>query len=133
MDETIKSNSIFVVLDIFDQKNIVGKDCKWLIQRDDFEHIENENFKHLMMRLHNATMEEELLEQAKKEDDFTKDLDREFRKFQLLLENEISLKEEEKRQKEEERRQKEEERRQNILLLQKIEELNKTIEALKKK
>ncbi|MBP7642402.1 MAG: hypothetical protein KA767_03630 [Saprospiraceae bacterium] len=78
-------------------------------------------------------MEEELLEQAKKEDDFTKDLDREFRKFQLLLENEISLKEEEKRQKEEERRQKEEERRQNILLLQKIEELNKTIEALKKK
>ncbi|MBK8391744.1 MAG: hypothetical protein IPL23_21790 [Saprospiraceae bacterium] len=92
MDETIKSNSIFVVLDIFDQKNIVGKDCKWLIQRDDFEHIENENLKHLMMRLHNATMEEELLEQAKKEDDFTKDLDREFRKFKLLLENEISLK-----------------------------------------
>ncbi|HPN69958.1 MAG TPA: hypothetical protein PLZ32_10580 [Saprospiraceae bacterium] len=126
LDETIKSNSIFVVLDIFNQKNIVGKDCKWLIQRDDFEHIDNENLKHLMMRLHNATMEEELLEQAKKEDDFTKDLDREFRKFQLLLENEISLKEEEKRQKEEERRQ-------NILLLQKIEELSKTIEALKKK
>jgi hypothetical protein len=77
-----------------------------------------------MMRLNEATLEAELIEKAKLEEEFNRDIELMISKFENEAIQERKLKEEERKLKEEEQKMKEEERKLK-------EEALKEIEALK--
>jgi hypothetical protein len=102
-----KENHIFAVLDIFDQQFISDENKKWILEKDNLTSISNDKLKQLMMRLHEATLEAELIEKAKLEEEFNRDIELMISKFENEAIEERKLKEEALKLKEEEKKLKE--------------------------
>jgi hypothetical protein len=120
LQHTEKENMLFKILDIFDQKYISNIEKKWLLDIQDSEAITNTKYKQLIMRLHTATLEAELLEKAKQEDEFNKDVEMMLSRIELETIHERKLKEEALKLVEQEKRLKE-------VALKEIEDLKKLL------
>jgi hypothetical protein len=138
-----KQNFIFEILDIFDQESIFDSTKKWILEKEELSTLTNPKYKQLLMRLHEATLEAELLEKARLEEEFNRDIEQMISKLEkeayeerklkeeaiLLKEEAILLKEEAIVLKEEEKRLKEE----AILLKEKEKRLKEEAILLKEK
>ena len=108
LSEEEQNHGLNALLTIFDQQNVKSDDLQYILESDIFDNINEPALKKLIMKLHTATLEAELLHKAKLENDFNRDLDIAFGKLTRETELERKLKEEERKLKEEAILQKEE-------------------------
>jgi hypothetical protein len=125
-----RKNAIFQLLTLFDQQ-YKNKDMRFLLERDDLSNISDPKIKHLVMRLHNAALEADLLEKAKLEEEFTQELDMTFAKLLREVEQERKMKEDEQKLREELQKMKEEERKLKEEAYLEIERLKALIDSQK--
>jgi hypothetical protein len=116
-----KQSFLFEILDIFDQESIFDESKKWLLEKEELRNVKNSKYKQLIMRLHEATLEAELIEKARLEEEFNRDIDQMISRFENEALEERKLKEEALKLKEEERKLKE-------AALKEIEELKKLLD-----
>jgi hypothetical protein len=114
----VRKHSMFSLLTIFDQQYLRQGQETFYLESDEFDGIVEPKLKHLIMRLQQATLEKNLLDKAKMEEDFYKDFNRAVDKYKLEAA--------------EERRQKEEEQKQKEIYKLMVEEAKEKIAALEK-
>ncbi len=102
----IRKHNLFKILSVFDQNYHKEGLAGYFLESDEFDEIVEPKLKHLIMRLQHAALESTLLEKAKMEEDFNKDLDSVINKYIKEAEIALQISEHEKSLKEEERRQK---------------------------
>lgn len=100
LSNEIRGHSIFGLLTIFDQQYLRHGQEAYYLESDEFDGIVEPKLKHLIMRLQQATLEKNLLDKAKMEEDFYKDFNRAVDKYKIEAEEERKQKKEERKQKE---------------------------------
>jgi hypothetical protein len=134
-----QENVIYDILDIFDQSKIIDNGNRQFLEIEFDENTISPKKKQLIMRLHQASLEADLLEKAKNEELYNRDLENIFRKFEFEKEAERAKAEQERANAEHERAKAEQERKMKIEAqkreqdaLQREQEAKLKIEAIQK-
>jgi hypothetical protein len=101
LSEDIRKHPLFKLLSVFDQKYHKEGLPGYYLESDEFDEIVEPKLKHLIMRLQQAALEKSLLEKAKMEEDFNKDLESVINKYIYEAETQRLLADEERKLKDE--------------------------------